>query len=161
MISNPISRITAFIILLAGIVIISLVLMFLPAPSASNTIDSQVKSLVIINGISISVDLAQTQAQREQGLSGREQLNAGEGMLFLFNEPDYLRFWMKDMNFPIDIIFINDKKIVDIVHNLPVPTKMDMPAAYTSKEKADRVLEIPAGTAESLNWQIGDVVATP
>ena len=160
-INNPISRITAFIILLAGIVIITLFLMFFPAPSASNTNDSLLKSSVSINGVAISVDVAQTQAQREQGLSGRDGLKAGEGMLFVFDEADFLRFWMKDMNFPIDIVFINDQKIVDIVRDLPPPSKLEMPATYTSKQKANRVLEVPAGTAQALGWQVGDSVQTP
>src|SRR3989344_573955 len=68
-----------------------------------------------IMGQNIRVNLATTDAAREQGLSGRENLKEEEGMLFVFDYPDKYSFWMKDMNFPIDMIWIiENKKIIYI-----------------------------------------------
>src|SRR3989304_6446445 len=68
---------------------------------------------VVIAGTTINVEIAQTEAEREQGLSGHKPLADDEGMLFIFDKPGYHGFWMKDMLFSIDIIWISaDKKIV-------------------------------------------------
>ncbi len=67
-------------------------------------------------------------------------------------------FWMKDMLFDIDMIFINDNKIVDIAKNMPKPKPWDWPATYSSKNPADMVLEVNAGLSDANNWQIGDII---
>src|SRR3989344_9043068 len=68
-----------------------------------------------IAGQTIKVDLVLTPAEQEKGLSGRSELKEGEGMLFVFNKPDKHLFWMKDMNFPIDIIWLDvNKKVIYI-----------------------------------------------
>jgi len=63
---------------------------------------------VKIAGQNIKVDLALTPETQEKGLSGRSGLKDDEGMLFVFEKPDKYSFWMKDMNFPIDIIWMGE-----------------------------------------------------
>ena len=73
---------------------------------------------VKIAGTKFKVDLALTPNAREQGLSGRKELKKNEGMLFVFNNMGKYSFWMKDMNFNIDIIWIHDaRKVVYIKQN--------------------------------------------
>jgi uncharacterized membrane protein (UPF0127 family) len=79
-------------------------------------------------------------------------------MLFVFEQPDYYSFWMKDMKFPIDIIFINKNKIVDIFQDVPVPKNNNNLPTYTTGEKADKVLEINAGLSNTYKIKIGDNV---
>src|SRR4051812_1798797 len=70
-------------------------------------------SYINIAGQHVVVDLATTPTTREQGLSGRAALPENHGMLFVFDTPGVYPFWMKDMNFPIDMIWIsNDMKVV-------------------------------------------------
>jgi uncharacterized membrane protein (UPF0127 family) len=78
-------------------------------------------------------------------------------MLFLFKRTDNYSFWMKDMRFPIDIIFIGGDKVVTIFQNVPVSPNNNLPV-YTTKTKADKVLEINAGLAEKYNIRIGTEV---
>ena len=54
--------------------------------------------------VRVKTELALTQAEHSRGLSGRESLSEGDGMFFVFDKPGNYSFWMKDMNFPIDII---------------------------------------------------------
>ena len=83
------------------------------------------------------------------------------GMYFIFDKPDYHSFWMKDMRFPIDIIFINDGKIVTIYKNVPIPTsETQLPPIYRPTNPVDHVLEINAGLADKYSFQVGDSVTT-
>ena len=76
------------------------------------------KTIIQINDISIQVEVSDTQNERTKGLSGKENLGNREGMLFVFDNEDLHGIWMKDMNFPIDILWINeDYEIVDIKEN--------------------------------------------
>ena len=114
-------------------------------------------AVVEINNYKVIVEIADTPASRRKGLGGREKLEKGRGMLFVFDEPDIYPFWMKDMRFPIDIIWILDDKVVEIWEDAPPPTGSKIPR-YIPKNKANFVLEIPAGEAERYNIKIGDRV---
>src|SRR5216683_4936930 len=76
------------------------------------------KSKVTIDNRTFSVEVATTSAQQQLGLSGRGGLAQDQGMLFIFKTADRYPFWMKDMKFPLDIIFINNNKIVQIFQNV-------------------------------------------
>jgi uncharacterized protein len=110
-----------------------------------------------INGHVFSLYLAKTSEEQELGLAKYKKIDMNQGMLFLFNKPDYYSFWMKDMRFPIDIIFISGNKVVDIFQKVPVSLNENLPV-YTTKTKADKVLEINAGLAKKYNIEIGSKV---
>lgn len=99
------------------------------------------------------VEIADTMKKKEKGLSGRASLPQDQGMLFVFSEPGNYYFWMKDMNFPLDFIWINGNEIVDISKNIK-PEEYQLPKSLTSKKPADKVLEINAGIAEKLQINI-------
>ncbi len=113
-------------------------------------------STVTINGAKIEVELADTSAKRMKGLSGRQSLAPDKGLLFLFNRPGIYSFWMKDMNFPIDIIWIGpDYRIVDITYNLTPDT---FPKSFRPQMPAKFVLEVNAGFARERGIKIGDKI---
>lgn len=132
---------------------------------AQNTVDGSVsqnteaqnnfKTIQIGNAV-INAELATTEAQWVQGLSGRTSLATSTGMFFVFNHPAYWGIWMKDMNFPIDVLWITDNlKISDIVENM---SPASYPQAYSPHVPALYVLEIPAGTVKTYGLKVGQYV---
>ena len=105
----------------------------------------------------IRVEIANTKTKREKGLGGRSSLNEGEGMLFLFPKKDQYTFWMKDMQFPIDIIWIADGRVADVTFDVPVSKNGDLPL-YAPWVPVDRVLEVPANFIGHHKMTIGDPV---
>ncbi|MDF1497632.1 MAG: DUF192 domain-containing protein [Patescibacteria group bacterium] len=126
-------------------------------PTWSDTFLKPTKQ-IIVDVTELKVAIAQTPEEITQGLSGRSGLADDEGLLFIFDDSAERTFWMKDMLFNIDMIFIEDGKIVDIAKNMPKPKPWDWPATYTSKSPADMVLEVKAGLSERNGWIIGDSI---
>ncbi len=109
---------------------------------------------LILGDTTFNLEIADTPATRAQGLSGRTELKTNEGMLFIFPREDYYRFWMKEMNFALDLIWLDQNLIiVDITANLQPDT---YPQTVTSDQPAQYVLEITAGHAEQFGIKIGD-----
>lgn len=78
--------------------------------------------LQIGEGVFVKIEIAKTKEDRIRGLSGKKQLDVDSGMLFIFDKPNIYKFWMKDMNFPIDIIWIDKDFIIkDITHGATPP----------------------------------------
>ncbi len=116
---------------------------------------------IIVKSLNIKATVVSTADQRSKGLSKIESLPVDEGMLFVFGQKGRYQFWMKDMKFPIDIIWIDEnKKIVNITANaLPQPGKPDKDLTiYDSSFDAKYILEINAGLSKANNLQVGDVV---
>ncbi|EKD86270.1 MAG: hypothetical protein ACD_37C00381G0003 [uncultured bacterium] len=112
-----------------------------------------------INNQTFKVEVAKTETERQIGLSDKENLSADQGMLFVFDSPDYHSFWMKDMKFPIDIIYLSGEKVVTVVENAEPPiSPNENLVIYQPEEKADRVLEVSAGTAQKYKITKGSVV---
>lgn len=117
---------------------------------------SLVGTTVTIHNTKISVDVADTPAKRTQGLSGRESLSYGSGLLMKFDEDGSPGVWMKDMNFPIDIVWIDKDWIVrDVTPSVGPET---YPQAFYPKEPIRYILEVPAGFADIRNITIGSRV---
>lgn len=103
------------------------------------------------------VEVADTPALQTRGLSGHKLLLENQGMLFIFNKPTMPGFWMKDMNFPIDIVWISNGKVVGVAENL-LPDNLPSRPLYYPPSIIDRVLEISAGSVLKYNIKIGDRV---
>lgn len=108
----------------------------------------------------VMVEIADSNEKRAQGLSGRESLGENQGMLFVF--PDAMRrsFWMKDMHFPLDILFIRNGEISEIARKVPAPGEGEDGTDITliSNHPASAVLEVNSGWAERHDIQVGDKV---
>ena len=114
--------------------------------------------VVQVGEASVRADLADDPASRQRGLSGRENLGEGSGMLFLLPD-DSPSFWMKDMRFPIDILWIRDGRVVDVSADVPPPRTPNSPLpTYSPARPADRALEVNAGWAADHGIRRGDVV---
>ncbi|KKU55989.1 MAG: hypothetical protein UX77_C0005G0018 [Parcubacteria group bacterium GW2011_GWA1_47_11] len=119
------------------------------------------QAIVAIRGERFQVDVADTLASRELGLGGREGLAADEGMLFVFGSLVERTFWMKDVGFSIDIIWIAGDRVVGFAENA-TPYKgesLTEISRYKSPEGVDRVLEVSAGTVKRVGIAVGDGVA--
>lgn len=117
-------------------------------------------AVFIDNRIKISVTVASTTAAITKGLSGSVSLDQDSGMLFIFNTPERYRFWMPDMNYSLDMIWIgSDMKIVDISRNVPPLLDKSNPIYYRPDVPAQYVLEVNAGWAERNQVVIGNTVS--
>jgi uncharacterized membrane protein (UPF0127 family) len=112
---------------------------------------------IVLDGQTIYVSIADTESKRELGLGGREGLAINEGMLFIFPSEGTYPFWMKDMRFAIDILWIaNDDTIIYIQGDVVPAT---YPQTFAPREGLARyVLELPAGYAIEHNVKVGDKV---
>lgn len=105
------------------------------------------------------ISLAQTQEELEKGLSGRNSLPTDQGMLFVFEEANTYGFWMREMKFPLDIIFINNDRIVSINKNVePAEENNATPQVYTPPQPVTKVLEINGGLSDEYGFKAGDQV---
>ena len=111
-----------------------------------------------IHGRDLSLEVADTPEKTRKGLSGRDFLEVDEGMLFLFNDTRKHVFWMNGMEFPLDIIWLRDGEVVEIVKNLPAPDGTKPPAVHTPSAEANQVIEINAGYADIYTIRVGDVI---
>jgi len=113
-------------------------------------------SVIQIGDVTLQVEIADTQEKKEKGLSNRESLHEDRGMLFLFEKPGRYGFWMKEMNFAIDIIWIDkDKSIVEITENVDPKT---FPKIFYAKETVQYIIETQAGWAKVNEIQLGDKI---
>lgn len=104
----------------------------------------------------IDAEVVDTEASRHLGLSGRTKLKDGKGMLFVFEESGKYGFWMKDMSFALDLIWIDEEGVVVSVERNVTPETY--PAAFINTIPALYVLEVPAGESETLGIFLGTKV---
>ena len=113
-------------------------------------------TVVSPQGVHISVLVADTDKKRASGLSGFSRLKDKQGMLFVFPQVGIYPFWMKDMNFPLDIIWMDQNNmIIDRTINI-VPESY--PETFTAKASVASVLELPANTADKYGFSVGSYI---
>jgi len=118
---------------------------------------------VYLAGQSIKVDLALTPEEQAQGLSGRSELKENEGMLFVFEKPGIYPFWMKNMNFAIDMIWLAPSEGGDggdarVVYIKKDARPEDYLQTFNPEQDAKYVLEVVSGFSEKNNLKEGDKV---
>ena len=103
----------------------------------------------------IDIEIADTPYKRETGLMYRNYLGAQQGMLFIFEESQYLAFYMKNTKISLDILYLNEEKVVvDIYENTNVMDETALP----SKDIAKYVLELNAGKVKEWGIELGDYI---
>lgn len=120
--------------------------------------DVSSSSVVTIGTKKFTVEKAVTESEKSQGLSNRTELPKETGMLFVFSPAELPSFWMKDMKFSLDILWIANNKIIGIERNVPMPlpgTDLAQLPLYTPPAAIDYALELNAGEAATLN--VGDL----
>jgi uncharacterized protein len=117
---------------------------------------------ITVGKTAIMVQFADTEANRQRGLSGIMNMPADQGMLFVFaNKQTMPSFWMKDMKIPLDFIWISNGRVAEIFPNVPAPadkTPDNQLKIYTPSEPIDYVLEVNAGFSEKNLIKVGDAV---
>ncbi len=116
-------------------------------------------STVQIRDATYQVDVADEDSKRAQGLSGRTSLDQNQGMLFVFDTKAAYSFWMKDMKFPLDFIWIDGNKIADLTENVAIPLTDTYTPSFHPNASVNKVLEINAGEIKLHGFQIGDQVS--
>lgn len=124
------------------------------AKEAISNYNEAANTKLIIGNHVITIEISDDDNERTKGLSGREGLDQDHGMLFVFDELDYHGIWMKDMNFPIDIIWFNENNQINyILENISPDT---YPRIFKPSEKAKYVLETQSGFVKENGLKIGD-----
>lgn len=103
--------------------------------------------------VRIPITISDTESKRNQGLSGTASLAEGTGMLFVFDRPGSYGFWMKDMEYGLDFIWLNDNlQIVDITRSVMPNT---YPKIFYPSEPVHYMLEVNAGFSTAHALEVG------
>ena len=113
-----------------------------------------------VNGQYLVLEVARTPRDRERGLSGRGPLSVNEGMMFVFEAPGTYPFWMKGMQFPIDIVWVERNRVVGFEERVPpqLGARDEELRIYYPPAPVQKVLELAAGRAGLLRLRSGDRV---
>jgi uncharacterized protein len=123
---------------------------------ASSTDNKYLKAKVTVKGFELDADIPVTSELMAKGLAVKNQLKENEAMLFIFEESAKHSFWMKDMKFPIDIIWLDsDGKVVHIERNLQPCVSVFICPSYTPNTDSLYVLETAAGFTQRHNISVG------
>jgi len=126
-----------------------------PKEEINNLTDFTIPS-VKLGGVTVKVELADTASKRTQGLSGMITLGEKEGLLFVFDYVGKHTFWMKDMLFAIDIIWIDESGKIIYIKKDARPESY--PETFSPDQNAKYVLEVVSGFSDKHNLKIGDTV---
>ncbi|HMO79105.1 MAG TPA: DUF192 domain-containing protein [Candidatus Paceibacterota bacterium] len=122
----------------------------------SSTIDHIYSNRIVIGETALIVKIADTEEARILGLSNTLELKPQNGLFFVFERLDYHGIWMKDMFFPIDIIWIDQNmEVVHIEENVSPDT---FPTVFRPSKKSLYVLETNAGFVKKHGIKIGDII---
>ncbi|MEM6255052.1 MAG: DUF192 domain-containing protein [Cyanobacteria bacterium P01_D01_bin.156] len=117
-----------------------------------------VTAQVVINGTTLDLEVAATAEEQMTGLMFRESLPANRGMLFDLPRPQAQVVWMKDVQFPIDAVFLKEGRVELVLSELP-PCKREPCPVYGVSQAVDQVLELNGGQATSLGIVPGRYLA--
>ena len=132
------------------------IVLFSLSACRNNQQDNSLKE-ISINGKKLQVEIADTSELRYRGLSNRQALPENQGMLFVFKNYSRPTFVMREMNFPLDIIWIRDKAVMQIDKNTQ-PLKPSELKYYSSAGPVNYVLEVNAGWADENGVRVGNKV---
>lgn len=130
----------------------SAILLLRPAPSTQSTLQ--------LGGRSYSITALRTEAELQKGLSGTESLAVDRAVVFVFPHDARWGIWMKDMNYPIDILWLDGRE--KIVHLVADAQPSSYPkTTFTPPKKARYVIELPSGTIKATGVTKGTIVSLP
>jgi hypothetical protein len=121
---------------------------FMLSACARNEAPVLVGNMVRVNGQEFAVEIADTPAKWNQGLSGQESLAENSGMLFVYNDYNIRSFWMKEMKFPLDIVWIKDGVVAGCSERVQILDKDGHISRVSSPSEVNYVLEINSGLCE-------------
>jgi len=142
------------ILILVILAFVSAVFLWVQKSAKKESIDQE--NFVKINGYELKTEISATPEKQEMGLSGRKSLCENCSMLFVFSHQDKYSFWMKDMQFDLDMLWIDGEKIVQIDRN--VSHTGGTREMRTADVPVDKVLEVNAGISDKLGFKAGDLL---
>lgn len=107
---------------------------------------------------SVKVEVVESLPAQQRGLSGRASLAPDSGMLFIYQDKDIRYFWMPDMNFVLDVLWIADGVVVGLQENIPFASVDGSIPRFKSPVPVDMVLELNSGWIEKYGIKVGDKV---
>ncbi|MDJ0844994.1 DUF192 domain-containing protein [Crocosphaera sp.] len=114
-----------------------------------------IEATVQIKETLIELEVAKTPEQQQMGLMYRQSLDKNRGMIFVFGQLRPVRFWMKNVNISLDMIFLSHGKVKAVFDNVP-PCTVDPCPTYGPENLVDQVIELPGGRAKELGIEVGD-----
>ncbi len=139
-----------------GIFVVAVVVLLGVVVFAQVTNRNSNTDILQVNGRSFLLQIARSEQERELGLGKRVSLPANEGMLFIFPQVQPECFWMKDMHFSIDMIWVNTKKqVVYIKHNVSPST---YPDSFCPTQPVKYVIELSAGMTNNAGLRVGQTL---
>lgn len=144
------------IFIISFFILLFLLLLIFFLPRQAQGLKGYQTTQVKIENKTYRLFVADTEEKRKRGLSNISSIKDGEGMIFVFNKPDYYRFWMKDMKFPLDFLFLRGDQVVDLLANVDPST---YPQTFISKSPADKIIELKAGEIDKLGVNISDTIS--
>lgn len=135
-----------------GVTAIVLVVIFFISKKTDTTQQSKTPRVIVAaHRLSFDVEVVKDAASQAQGLSNRDTLAVGSGMLFAFpQKQESIVFWMNEMKFPLDIVWISDNLVIGVERAVLAPKAGDEPERRKSPAAVDYVLEVNAGEAASI-----------
>ena len=128
----------------------SLLLLFITRPQ------DQI-SFLTINDNKLSIQIATTSQEKQQGLCCRDSLPENQAMLFVYDEPGNYRFWMKNTKIPLDMYWINSQKKIVHIEEAVLPSTY--PMTFGTNAPAQYILETNANYASKNHIKVGDNVS--
>lgn len=114
--------------------------------------------------VAFQIELADDESERARGLMFRKALAPGTGMLFIYDAPRKVSFWMRNTYIPLDLVFLDQTGVIRHIHRNAVPLdETPIPGAAPGDPDPDRqmILEIGGGEAERLGLSVGQSMAHP
>ncbi len=134
--------------MLQAILIVVLAVVGCSSAQPKKELQSYRQAIVTVNHYPLQVMVADTEQKRSEGLAIKDHIDENEGMLFVFQKSGNLKFWMKDMKFPIDIIWLDENQVVRyIMPNLTPCRSYSLCPNYGPDQKMRYVLETTSGFA--------------
>lgn len=150
-----------FWLIIFVISVVGMVIWRISSPSVISFKDHQ-KIPLFVRDQPLTVEVVNSTQSITTGLGNRQELGS-DGMLFMFGKKQNISFWMKDMKFNLDFIWIADGKIVEVTPNVSAPQNFienqdqNLPI-YSPSQAVDMVLELPAGKSQLLHLEKGNTV---
>lgn len=145
------ARSLLLIFIVAAFPFVMVYLAFSSLPSAKN------QNILVVKKVSVEIEVARTQLEKEKGLCCRDYLPKDSGMLFVYDKPGNYRFWMRDTRIPLDMYWINSqKKIIHIEKNVQPES---YPKSFGPAASSQYILETNAGFASAHSIVVGDSVS--
>jgi len=115
---------------------------------------------MIVGDTPLLVEVRKTEAEQALGLSWRTSMGVNEGMVFVYDTPQKVLYWMKGMQFPLDFLWVRQGRIVEVSTNIAAPTKNSpVPRTLVPAGEVDMVIEVNAGWITSHQIAVGDTVS--